>query len=100
MSLNRVVETCSCGAKLMFSTSESEMWARKAAAAFRTDHQHERPDRLTGRCTEQIPAIDDGPPTTCSLSQGHMGAHHDDDTGADWWRKTPTTHSPDPEENR
>lgn len=96
--ITRIVERCVCGATFRWDSADGPYRAQEAANAFRTNHQHERPERLVGRCTESAPPItgpdpDGYPSPRCSLDHGHTGAHHHDDSGADWWinPNTPTT---------
>lgn len=87
-----------------FAAAEVDLKALDALLATATSEARlaygiEPIDRKVGRCLASPPSmatVGTSRPVACSLDHGHTGAHHDDDTGADWTdvRRLPVTRTP------
>lgn len=78
MSVNTITETCGCGATFAVTAAYAS-YAREAASAWRTDHQHV-PVIEPGLCW--APPVEttwpSGMQPRCGLRAGHSGAHECD----------------------
>jgi hypothetical protein len=87
MSTERIEETCSCGARFVWSGWPG--YAAKRLTAWRQDHRHAE---AVGICADQPSPITypDGSTSQswCELLAGHLGAHSDG-TGCHWSKPDP-----------